>query len=78
MALAGTRLDRIDPVGGLLAAELAAAGRPDGLSVLSAVARIHFGGRCVGAEAHGQFSLDPVAQKFRAAFFGICTDVVAV
>jgi hypothetical protein len=78
MALAGTRLDRTDPVGGLLAIELDAAGRPDGLSVLSAVARIHFGGRCGSAEAHRQFSLDSVAQEFRAAFFGIRTGVVAV
>ena len=76
--MASTRLGGIDPGRGLLAVELAAAGRSDGLSVLSAVARIHFGGRCVGAEAHGHFSLDPVAQKFRAAFFGIRTGVVAV
>ena len=68
----------IDPGRGLLAAELAAAGRSDGLFVFSAVARIHFGGRCVGAEAHGQFSLDPVAQKFRAALFGVRAGVVAV
>ena len=78
MPVASTRLGGIDPGLGLLAIELAAAGGPDGISFLSAVARIHFGGRCVGAEAHGQFSLDPVPQRFRAALFGVRAGVVAV
>jgi hypothetical protein len=78
MPLASTRLGGIDPGRGLLAAELAAAGRPDGLSVLSAVARIHFGGRCVGGSAHGRLGLEAVSQRFRAAFFYFGAGLVAV
>ena len=78
MPVASTRLGGIDPGLGLLAIELAAAGGPDGISVLSAVARIHFGGRCVGASPHGPLDLDAVPQKLRAAFFYFGAGLVAV
>ena len=76
--MARTRVGRDDPGGGLLAVKLAAARCPYGLSVLSALARIHFGGRCVGANAHGQLCLEAFSQAVRAALFSFGTGLVAI
>ena len=76
--MAGARLGGADPGGRLLAAELDNAWRAYGVPVLSALARIHFGGRCSGAEANGQFALDAVTQKFCSALFAFGAGVVAV
>lgn len=55
--LAGPRLGGIGVGSGLLATELDAARCADGLSVLPALAWIHFGGRRAGVDARRQFVL---------------------
>jgi len=76
--LAGTRLGGADLGGGLLATELDPPGLPHELSVLSTVAWIHFGRRCLGAEANGEFHLDAFAARFRPAISHFGAGVVAV
>ena len=76
--LAGTRLGGIDPHRRFLAAELDAAGRADLVPVLSALARIHFGGRCARAGANGNFDPDAFTQKLFASLFNLRAGVVAI
>ena len=76
--MAGARLGGADPGGRLLAAELDNAWRAYGVPVLSALARIHFGGRCARTGAHGKFNLDDFAEKFCADVCGIGSGVVVV
>src|SRR5436309_9122277 len=78
MPVAGARLGGADSDGGLLATELDPSGRPHELSVLSAVAWIHPGGRHPGADADGKFHLDAFAEEFWAALFDFGAGMVVV
>ena len=75
--LADARMGRAIAHCHMLAVELDAK-RPYGVSLLSLMARVCAGGGRAGGGAHGEFDVDAVAERVRAAVCGFFTGLVDV